>query len=69
FGFKNTYFKHDKILGMEIKKNPFLEKNNLANFNFIIAKGPSNDNIGLKYSNDSDVTALQSWYLGGNPHD
>src|SRR5699024_11712213 len=66
FGFKNTYFKHDKLLGMQITKNPFLSRSNLANFNFIIAKAAGNAEIGLKYSEDKNVKALKKWYLRGD---
>ncbi|KRG09563.1 PH domain-containing protein [Staphylococcus sp. NAM3COL9] len=69
FGFKNTYFKHDKILGMEIKRNPFLIKSDLGNFNFIIAKAAGNESVGLKFNNYKEVETLQNWYLRGEPHE
>src|SRR5699024_3503222 len=63
FGFKNTYFKHNKLLGMEMSENPFLIRSNLANFKFIIAKAAGRAEIGLKYSEVSHVEKLKSWYL------
>ncbi|MEK4561373.1 PH domain-containing protein [Staphylococcus sp. FSL K6-3157] len=69
FGFKNTYFKHDKILGMEIKRNPFLINSDLGNFNFIIAKAAGSEAIGLKFNNYKEVETLQNWYLRGEHHE
>ncbi|WP_436855775.1 PH domain-containing protein [Staphylococcus caeli] len=69
FGFKNSYFKHDKILGMEVKRNPFLIKSELANFNFIIAKAAGSESIGLKFNPKQHVDMLQSWYLRGDYHE
>ncbi|MDT3984629.1 PH domain-containing protein, partial [Staphylococcus ureilyticus] len=66
FGFKNTYFKHNKLLGMEMSENPFLIRSNLANFKFIIAKAAGSAEIGLKYSEVSHVEKLKSWYLRGD---
>jgi len=68
FGFKNSYFKQDKILGMEVRRNPFLIKSDLANFNFIIAKAAGNEAIGLKFNPKQHVDMLQSWYLRGDHH-
>ncbi|MDN5637132.1 MAG: hypothetical protein L0G48_03200, partial [Staphylococcus equorum] len=68
-GFKNTYFKHDKILGMEIKRNPFLINSDLGNFNFIIAKAAGSEAIGLNFNNYKEVETLQNWYLRGEHHE
>ncbi|WP_436861936.1 PH domain-containing protein [Staphylococcus caeli] len=68
FGFKNSYFKHDKILGMEVKRNPFLINSGLTNFNFIIAKAAGSEAIGLKFNPNQHVDMLQSWYLRGDHH-
>lgn len=38
---KRFYFKLNKVIGMEIRQHPLLEKH-LANFKFIIAKGFEN---------------------------
>ncbi|MGW7988343.1 PH domain-containing protein [Staphylococcus shinii] len=65
FGFRNSYFKHNKILGMEIKRNPFLIKSNLGNFNFIIAKAAGNEAIGLDFNPQKHVQILRCWYLRG----
>ncbi|MDG0843916.1 PH domain-containing protein [Staphylococcus equorum] len=69
FGFKNTYFKHDKILGMEIKRNPFLINSDLGNFNFIIAKAAGSEAVGLKFNNYKEVETLQNWYLRSEHHE
>ncbi|MFQ3871917.1 PH domain-containing protein [Staphylococcus parequorum] len=69
FGFKNTYFKHGKILGMEIKRNPFLINSDLGHFNFIIAKAAGNEAVGLKFNNYKEVETLQNWYLRGEHHE
>ncbi|MCI8279366.1 MAG: PH domain-containing protein [Staphylococcus xylosus] len=65
FGFRNSYFKHNKILGMEIKRNPFLIKSNLGNFDFIIAKAAGNEVIGLDFNPQQHVQMLRNWYLRG----
>lgn len=69
FGFKNTYFKHDKILGMEIKRNPFLINSELGNFNFILAKAAGNETTGLQFSDYKEVKTLQKWYLRGEHYE
>lgn len=66
FGFKTTYFKHDKLLGLELKKNPFLDKKDLINFHFIIAKAAGNQEIGLRYLEQQKVEHLKAWYLRGD---
>ncbi|NWK84815.1 PH domain-containing protein [Staphylococcus sp. GSSP0090] len=69
FGFKNTYFKQDKILGLEIRRTPFLINSDLGNFNFIIAKAAGNEGIGLKFTPYQQVKTLQSWYLRGEQNE
>lgn len=66
FGFKTTYFKHDKLLGMELKHNPFLARKQLMNFTFVIAKAAGNQEVGLKYDEREHVEALRKWYLRGD---
>ena len=39
---KRFYFKLNKVIGMEIRQHPLLERKHLANFKFIIAKGFEN---------------------------
>lgn len=69
FGFKTTYFKHDKLLGMELKRNPFLARKQLMNFVFIIAKASGKQEIGLKYNKQGHVEALKEWYLRREEHE
>ena len=66
FGFKSTYFKHNKLLGMQMSENPFLIRSSLSNFKFIIAKAAGSAEIGLKYSEVTNVEKLKSWYLRGD---
>lgn len=68
-GVKNSYFKKDKILGMEITQTPFLKRSDLATYKFIIAKAAGMEKIGLKYENDSKVQNLKQWYLRGERHE
>lgn len=69
FGFKNTYFKQDKILGLEVRRTPFLINSDLGNFNFIIAKAAGNEHIRLKFNAYQRVKSLQSWYLRGEQNE
>ncbi|WP_251518288.1 PH domain-containing protein [Staphylococcus sp. Marseille-Q6910] len=69
FGYKNSYLKHDNLLGLEINTTPISEKSDLANFNFIIAKGMGSEYIGLDYINESEVEMLREWYLKGVDYD
>ena len=50
---------------MEIKRNPFLIKSNLGNFDFIIAKAAGNEVIGLDFNPQQHVQMLRNWYLRG----
>ncbi|PHK48591.1 PH domain-containing protein [Staphylococcus edaphicus] len=69
FGFKNSYFKQDKILGMEIRRNPFLINSDLGNFKFVIAKASGSEGIGLKFNPYQHVESLQTWYLRGEQYE
>ena len=51
---------------MEIKTHPFLIRNHLGNFNFLISKGASNQTIGLKFSDEKSIETLKTWYVGGD---
>lgn len=66
FSIKRYYLKYDKIIGMEIKTHPFLIRNHLGNFNFLISKGASNQTIGLKFSDEKSIETLKTWYVGGD---
>ncbi|CDR28814.1 PH domain-containing protein [Staphylococcus schweitzeri] len=59
------YFKENHILGFDTWQHPLLKSNSLSNFNFIIAKGMSNESINLKYARSEDVQMLKLWYLRG----
>ena len=48
---------------MAISQHPFLERSQLANFQFVIAKGSSQQNIGLKFSEVDNVLKLKNWYM------
>ncbi|WP_278926770.1 PH domain-containing protein [Staphylococcus auricularis] len=69
FGIEQSYFKHNKVLGMEMDSNPFLVRSELLNFNFVIAKGIMDEDIGLDFVEQSKVEALEQWYLRGENHD
>lgn len=68
-GMKNSYFKRDKILGMENTQTPFLKRSNLTTFKYVIAKGAGMQKIGLKYENSNTVNSLKRWYLRGERHE
>lgn len=61
--------KKEKVLGMTISQHPFLERSQLANFQFVIAKGSSQQNIGLKFSEVDNVLKLKNWYMKGDTHE
>lgn len=65
FGFKTTTFKKDKILGFQQTAHPFMQRKQLAHFDFIIASGAVFKNIGLCFEDQSKVTQYKQWYLGG----
>ncbi|PCF62259.1 hypothetical protein B4W74_12295 [Staphylococcus intermedius] len=65
FGFKTTTFKKDKILGFEQIAHPFMQRKELAHFDFTIASGAVYKNIGLRFEDQSKVTRYKQWYLGG----
>ncbi|HJF67479.1 MAG TPA: PH domain-containing protein [Staphylococcus kloosii] len=69
FGMKNSYFKRDKILGMENTQTPFLKRSNLTTFKYVIAKAAGMQKIGLKYENTKNVNSLKQWYLRGERHE
>lgn len=69
FGIKNSYFKRDKILGMENTQTPFLKRSNLTTFNYVIAKAAGMQKIGLKYESTETVNSLKQWYLRGERHE
>ena len=66
---KRFYVKKEKVLGMAISQHPFLERSQLANFQFVIAKGSSQQNIGLKFSEVDNVLKLKNWYMKGDTHE
>ena len=66
---KRYYFKLNKVIGLEIKQHPLLERSHLANFEFIIAKGDLNQYIGLKFNDVSNVNQLKKWYMRGDTHE
>lgn len=66
---KRFYFKDNKVIGMEIKQHPLLDRKRLANFKFIIAKGLSNKKIGLRYTDVSNMNELKAWYMRGDTHE
>ncbi|PTH10592.1 hypothetical protein BU626_06410, partial [Staphylococcus capitis] len=66
---KRFYFKLNKVIGMEIRQHPLLERKHLANFKFIIAKGFENKKIGLKYTDVSKVNEFKEWYMRGDTHE
>ena len=66
---KRFYVKKEKVLGMAISQHPFLERSQLANFQFVIAKGSSRQNIGLKFSEVDNVLKLKNWYMKGDTHE
>lgn len=66
FSIKRYYLKYDKIIGMEIKAHPFLIRNHLGNFNFLISKGATNQSIGLKFLDENSIENLKKWYVGGD---
>lgn len=66
---KRFYVKKEKVLGMAISQHPFLERSQLANFQFVIAKGSSKQNIGLKFSEVDNVLKLKNWYMKGDTHE
>lgn len=65
FGFKTTTFKKDKILGFQQIAHPFMQRKQLAHFDFTIASGSVFKNIGLRFEDQSKVTRYKQWYLGG----
>lgn len=66
FTIKRYYVKYDKIIGMEIKAHPFLIRNHLGHFNFLISKGATNQTIGLKFLDEKSIENLKTWYVGGD---
>lgn len=69
YNMKRFYFKLNKVIGMEIRQHPLLERKHLANFKFIIAKGFENKKIGLKYTDVSKVNEFKEWYMRGDTHE
>ena len=60
------YFKRNKIIGMNVNQNPFLENGHLAHLHFILAKGAVNEDIKLKYASEKQVQLNIETYLGGS---
>lgn len=65
FSFNTYYFKTDKIIGMETKQHPFLERAHLENVSFLIAKGAEFEEMKLKFVHDNKVNQYVNGYLRG----
>ena len=65
---KRFYFKLNKVIGMEIRQHPLLERKHLANFKFIIAK-VLKIKIGLKYTDVSKVNEFKRVVHEGDTHE
>lgn len=65
FSFNTYHFKTDKIIGMETKQHPFLERAHLRNISFLIAKGSVFEDINLKFVDDNKVNQYVNGYLRG----
>ncbi|PTH32871.1 hypothetical protein BU592_08105 [Staphylococcus arlettae] len=68
-GIKQFYLKKDKILGMELTSNTFMDKSKLRSFKCIVAKGIANTKIGLRFVEKQQALDLKAWYLRGDGHE
>lgn len=65
FGFNTYYFKTDKIIGMETNQHPLLERSQLSNLHFILAKGSIFEDIHLKFISETTANYYINAYLRG----
>lgn len=69
FGYRTTYFKHEKVIGYRQIAHPLMQKSNLSHFAFLVAKGNSSEKIGLRFADKEAVTYYRNWYIKGGAHD
>ena len=65
FSMKQYYIKQDKLIGMTIKSNPFMQRSHLQTFKVTIAQAATNQHIGLKFAERQTSQEVKDWYLGG----
>lgn len=65
FSMKQYYIKQDKLIGMTIKSNPFMQRSHLQTFKVTIAQAVTNQHIGLKFAERQTSQEVKDWYLGG----
>ncbi|MCJ1655936.1 PH domain-containing protein [Staphylococcus sp. NRL 16/872] len=66
FSFKTYYFKTNKIIGMETTQHHFLERAQLENITFLIAKGALFEVMQLKFMDENKVNQYIKGYLRGD---
>ncbi|PTH58195.1 PH domain-containing protein [Staphylococcus agnetis] len=69
FGYRTSYFKHDKVIGYRQSAHPLMQKANLSHFAFLVAKGNTNEKIGLRFHDVNTVARYRKWYTNGGGHD
>ncbi|MCO4329405.1 PH domain-containing protein [Staphylococcus hyicus] len=69
FGYRTSYFKREKVIGYRQNAHPLMQKANLSHFSFLLAKGDTNEAIGLHFQDIKAVTNYRRWYINGGEHD